>query len=230
MAVPKKRRIGSKLLNRGFKNRVLYSNMFKLTMSRLSLPYLTRVSDSHNLTSLKNRQLPISFGLVVTKKPAKEPGGKEITIVSMRRFFYTRPATFSPKALRLGFGNGSGIAPWQGGNTLTGAGNVDVDFWPIGLARRVSYTRHPYINSNFLFLYPSLNFLLKRSFFLSQVPHKWGSQKNLLLKKWELSPKHLFLTPVYEMSDTAFELHLGAIRIAHPKNLSTPRGPSLRDL
>lgn len=225
MAVPKKRRICSKILNRGFRNHVLYSNMVGSTISRLSMSYLKKLADSHNVDFLKVKQLPLSFGLVV-KKTSK---GKKIRSTKVNRFFQARPAAFSPRSLRLGFGTGSALMS-QWGYVAFDRSLDEFEFYFTVLVGKVLYNPHPYVNSNFLYHYPNLKFLIKRGFLLFKAPHRWGGQKNFLLKKWELSPRYLFLTPIREIHETTLHLPLGVIRITYPRNLSTPKGPSLKDL
>jgi len=59
-----------------------------------------------------------------------------------------------------------------------------------------------------------------------QLPHRWGPQREFLLKRWELSPAHYYLSGVPKLV-TAPQ---GYWDINRPVNLSRPRGPSLRGL
>jgi hypothetical protein len=70
--------------------------------------------------------------------------------------------------------------------------------------------------------------LAKGALGVSQLPHRWGPQRDFLLRCWELSPSYYYLTGIPEPS--SLSIPQGYMSLNRPTNLERPKGPSLRGL
>lgn len=108
----------------------------------------------------------------------------------------------------------------------------DTSFYMLGLANGKGSIPSPSFSYNFPYSYLDLRLLMKKNLLLLQVPHKWGSQGNFLLKSWEVSApgRYLPLVNTCERPEHPIDPPVGVLRVNHPINLTTPGGPSLEDL
>jgi hypothetical protein len=177
MAVPKKRRINSKFLNKGFKNNYAYSRMFNSTVSRLYLSYLSRLVSKKSLyISTRGRGDKVNL-IMINTVPVNYSWGEEF---GRTKNFHGSLSPFSYKVLKVEF-CGYNI------NSLFKK-NQENYMGPMGFGypsshNLIRYSMFRLTRPESLILGPSPDLTLKRAIFLFQVDHRWGSQSNLLLKK-----------------------------------------------
>lgn len=242
MAVPKKKRIGYRFLNKGSQTRHWYLNILGLKLSKFSGLYLKKLETPTKaiLTKKQKFLVPQTGGalrapLVPSPKPMPDvknpplvPTPKPRPDVKNPLEEAAKPAKISSKSLRSSLGH----KPYWG-LPLTKAKPKILMFYsllagPSVLLANYSYTSYLYRYSKLKApSYYSLNFLKKEIFLSIQLPHRWGAQRDFFLKSWELSPKHFYISPTYKKYPPEA---LGLLKLNHPTNLKTPKGPSLGDL
>lgn len=233
MAVPKKKRTTGKLLNWGFKNRQVYSRMVNVSLTGLPSQYLTRLNPIKP-TRLPKGGLQCTIGVGRLSKNTLRflEGEKPIRIRgALDRDTNTFSQLYLKREFSRKFPDGHFIE-----RKAINASLVYFLIWfltiPLSQRRPFALCSKPCgllmpVLSSVSSLPPYTNLLIKKSFFIARLPHRWGSQRNLFLKKWELAPAYYSLSYHLEGIDPSL---IGSIRLGHPKNLITPKGPSLKNL
>ena len=231
MAVPKKRRIGNRFLNRGFRGQYKYSQMLNSTISRFYLSYLSKLDSQRSLNAFRGSR-STGPSLLPNSKVLPKTFGKSLkTIRSLNR----APAPLSYRALKAEFSSNA-IKNFRNSipEKFMGVLRLNHSRLPLSL-RHVPYTFLALPGFGWMLADPSFKLNLKRGLLLFQRNHKWGGQGNYLLRKWELGPRYLFLSPRAPSLGGANFGYLplfpwGLLGLNYPKNLHSPKGPTLKDL
>ena len=232
MAVPKKRRIGYKLLNKGFDRKYWISlalNHFFVKLAVNSLKSLAPTNVTKFRAPLRAHLNLSAFWRCLTKRAALKKRAK------LKRI--THKGVLSPQLTLLPRKKPFKFKPWVGDSArpypkpflrrpLKGA----FFFSPKANLYHVPFFTPKGVSSYPLSLVQHLLACRKQAYSLIRTPHYWGGQRSLLLSKWTEAP-----TYVYTFSPQARVLWLtaqfeGFSVLNTPVNLSWPKGPSLKDL
>lgn len=204
MAVPKKRRITRRLLNKGAQFLRLYSSINSLSSSRLRLAGVgkTLVTSAPLFTS----QLLLTLQTIVPTKhrlfdqPMFALPSSNKAVAPLKRTLNQRLATINlswyvtPTRLRKGRAE---LLPYSGDTPLNRA---------------------------------HLTFLLKQSFFAIQVPHTWGPQRFYLMQEFSIRPTYVTWFPATVKVGCMLRPFSGAVYPLWSTNLKRPFGPTLKML
>lgn len=188
MAVPKKKRIGCRIMNRGSQFRSWHLLMVNLTLSTAPLSHLKRLVDVSKASINKRAAASPLFQplpkfklrpLALKKRPASlRSSGKEVRLFSTRLL----PLQYERKPIK-GFNK-----PIRSFNNLK-AGYTPT-LWASLIWRSLAKNPVPR-QVGYAALTPPpttlspqyVKFMSKRFLFLIQIPHKWGRQRGLLLRR-----------------------------------------------
>ena len=240
MAVPKKRRIGYKLLNKGFDRRYWISLslnrfFFKLAISQLR-PLILINSLAKLRAPLRTHSYLLVFWRCLLKQAILQKKGK------LRKITYR--CTLSPLLTLLPRKKPFKFKPWlidqnkpyprspflvkpscrlQFKAPLTGCLNTNLYNPPFSFSPKC-LSAHPMTLTQYFLT------CRKQAYALIQTPHYWGTQRHLLFHKWQEAPLY-----VYNFSPQArifwLSARLSGFQVLNtPRNLFWPKGPSFKDL
>lgn len=227
MAVPKKKRIGYRIMNRGSRFQTWHLSMLNLTLSGTPLSHLkgliniSRASINRGavltpwlqlLQKFRTRPLSLKGGLVRITPFDREASQFSIKLLA-HNFEYKHPHNFNQSKISPAIALLRPLAciVWHPltKNLTAGQGR----YFPVAPTLTA-------LNLQYLKL------MSKGSFFTTQLPHKWGCQRTLLLRCWELSPSYFYLA----FLKAPLSFSQGLLRLNYPTNLTTPHGPTLKKL
>ena len=220
MAVPKKRRIGYKLLNRGFKQQRWHAKIWNRTFYNFAArPLKAALSALNPLMLLQLKKINSKkFKYAIDDTP------RSVTSCSSRKGaqnLIPAPFPFTPIKSRL----------LQMLKKKVFKFSAKAVYWKYPNRVRLSYVPQQghVLISRSLLNFSTINFFLKQYLLGLQVSHTWGSQRRYLLKAWEVTPSYLSFNPLSSKTHLLARSQ-GILTLGYPLNLTWPTGPTLKDL
>jgi hypothetical protein len=232
MAVPKKKRIGYRILNRGGQARGWHLRMTNLTASSAASAFLVGLLNFQRGAPAVQPAAPGSLRLPPHPRPLGVAKPAKRKLFSDKLFgdkLFGSKSPFALRALIINFGYGPSWGQDRLGGALPPALGIFLIRHPLTRILRLTQA-----SCRPLPLYPlttspqMARLALKRLGVALQLPHKWGGQGSYLLRRWELSPAYLNLGTFG--TGGAPKVSWGYLKLNRPVNLSKPTGPSLKDL